>query len=104
MTVLDNILTSQWTQLWHRRLELRPLLCSHKKIFRLSRIHGHIQGSALDKADVDIQKKAALAEQAAALRVKMRESHLATFRSEAKNRYPFPHPKAASSTACARRG
>ncbi len=44
------------------------------------------QDSALEKADVAMQRKAALDEQAAALRAKMTESHLATFRSEAKNR------------------
>jgi hypothetical protein len=33
-----------------------------------------------------MQRKAALSEQAAALRAKMTESHLAIFRSEAKNR------------------
>ena len=33
-----------------------------------------------------MQQKAVLSEQAAALRAKMTESHLATFRSEAKNR------------------
>ena len=46
-----------------------------------------VQDSVPDKADVDVQRKAALDEQAAALRAKMTESHLATFRSEAKNRW-----------------
>ena len=44
------------------------------------------QDAVLDSAEVDMQRKAALAEQAAALRARMTESHLATFRSEAKNR------------------
>ena len=44
------------------------------------------QEGVLDEADVKVQRKAALDEQAAALRAKMTESHLATFRSEAKNR------------------
>lgn len=38
---------------------------------------------------MNIQRKAALDEQAATLRAKMTESHLATFRSEAKNRWVF---------------
>ena len=45
-----------------------------------------LQDGILDGADGVIQRKAALDGQAAALRAKMKESHLAIFRSEAKNR------------------
>jgi hypothetical protein len=45
-----------------------------------------MQAERDDKKWVDMEKQAVLAAQAAALRAKMTESHLAKFRTEARNR------------------